>query len=136
MTSINHLREMNHMWIEKKKLSTQRGFTLIEVLMAMVILGVGIMSIVALVTRDITYNNSSRRQTQGYTWAMERVEHLRSIPYADVVTDTATQGPYSVQWTVTDNSANVDGTKLVDVVVQWNGRDVANLTFTRSEVAM
>lgn len=128
-------------------LRTQHGFTLIEVMMAMVILGIGIMSIVALQTRDTAYNNSSRRQTQGYTWAMDRVERLRAIsyahaslnvtgsPYSDTI-KVAGKTVYSLKWTVTDNTANVPDTKKVDVAIQWNGHDISNITFIRTRSAI
>lgn len=117
----------------------QQGFTLIEVMMAMVILGIGIMSIVALQTRDSMYNNSSRRQTQAYTWAMDRVERLRALPYTDadlVVSATqksASQPPYTVRWLVSDNTANVSGTKKVDVTVLWNNSTISTVSFTRTQ---
>jgi len=114
----------------------QQGFTLIEVMMAMVILGIGIMSIVALQTRDTMYNNSSRRQTQAYTWAMDRVERLRALPYTDGDLTTSshseTQSPYTVQWVVSDNTANVADTKKVAVTVLWNGNAISTVTFTKT----
>ncbi len=114
----------------------QQGFTLIEVMMAMVILGVGIMSIVALQTRDTMYNNSSRRQTQAYTWAMDRVERLRSLSYTNADLTTAshseTNAPYTVQWVVSDNTLKVADTKKVDVTVFWNGNAISTITFTRT----
>jgi type IV pilus modification protein PilV len=116
---------------------SQGGFTLIEVMMAMVILGIGIMSIVALQTGDMAYNNSSRRQTQGYTWAMDRVERLRSIKYTNadlnISAHSKAEGPYSVKWTVSDNSANIPNTKKVDVRVEWNGNPIATIAFTRTQ---
>ncbi|WP_319585226.1 type IV pilus modification protein PilV [uncultured Desulfobulbus sp.] len=125
------------------KMRSQQGFTLIEVLMAMVILGIGIMSIVALQTQDMTFNNSSRRQTQGSTWAMDRVERLRSLPYTDAALSVAGnphteniqvggKTVYSLRWIVSDNTANVPDTKKVDVTIQSNGRNVSSLTFIRT----
>ena len=121
-----------------KPIRNQRGFTLLEVSMAMVILGIGIMSIVALQTRDAMYNNSSRRQTQAYTWAMDKVEQLRALKYADAklalnYNGTDTQGPYTVRWSVTNNAANVPDTKKVDVTVLWNNRTLSTLSFTRTQ---
>lgn len=115
----------------------QQGFTLIEVMMAMVILGIGIMSIVALQTRDTMYNNSSRRQTQAYTWAMDRVERLRALPYTDgdltISSHSETQSPYTVQWVVSDNTTKVADTKKVAVTVLWNGKSISVITFTRTK---
>lgn len=115
----------------------QQGFTLIEVMMAMVILGIGIMSIVALQTRDTMYNNSSRRQTQAYTWAMDRVERLRALPYTDgdlaISSHSETQSPYTVQWVVSDNTTKVADTKKVAVTVLWNGKAISAIAFTRTK---
>ena len=114
----------------------QQGFTLIEVMMAMVILGIGIMSIVALQTRDTMYNNSSRRQTQAYACAMDRVERLRALPYTDgdltISSHSETQSPYTVQWVVSDNTTKVADTKKVAVTVLWNGKAISAVTFTRT----
>jgi len=119
---------------------SQHGFTLIELMMAMVILGIGIISIVALQTQDMAYNNSSRRQTQSSTWAMDRIEQLRSVPYTDaqltVGDHTENQGPYKVNWKVTNNAANVADTKKIVMTIQWNGRDISTTTFIRTESAI
>ena len=124
------------MWQFNDKQIRQQGFTLIEVMMAMVILGIGIMSIVALQTRDTMYNNSSRRQTQAYTWALDRVERLRALPYTDTDLTTSShsesQSPYTVQWVVSDNTAKVADTKKVEVTVLWNGKAISAVTFTRT----
>lgn len=117
----------------------QHGFTLLEVMMAMVILGIGIMSIVALQARDTLYNNSARRQTQAYTWAMDRIERLRAVSYSSAdLTVSATphsvaQAPYTVRWTVADNTTNVPDTKKIDVSILWNNQTVSKITFTRTK---
>ena len=124
-----------------KEITNQKGFTLIEVIMAMVILGIGIMSIVALQTRDMMYNNNSRRQAEAYTWAMDRVEFLRALPYNDTKlalnhSESVFEGPYEVHWKVSDNSINVAYTRKVDVTVYWNNNEISKLTFTRTQSAI
>ena len=120
-------------------LGSEDGFTLIEMMMALVILGIGIMSVVGLQTRDMAYNNTSRHQTQGYTWAMDRMERLRGLDYghADLaigaVPHSEAQGPYTVLWTVTNNAANIPNTKRVDVQVQRNNKDVSTFSFVRTQ---
>lgn len=129
----------------------QSGFTLIEIMMAMVILGIGIFAIVGLQTRNVSLNTGSKKQTEGYTWAMNQIEDLLTLSYTDanltpqgntavvVVGDghTAIQGPYTVEWDVDDNGTgagglgNLDNSKRVHVSVRWNQQEVAQLDFTR-----
>ena len=122
---------------------TVDGFTLIEVMIAMVILGIGILAVVGLQTRNMSYNSSSKRQTEAYTWAMDQIERLLALPYTSsqlsvqgsptVVGDghTVTRTPYTVEWDVTDNSANLQNSRIVSVFVRWNGREVSRVDFTR-----
>jgi type IV pilus modification protein PilV len=113
-------------------LRQEQGFTLIEVMMAMVVLGIGIFSIAALQTRDMAYNNASKRQAEGYTLALDRMERLRAADYInDVKTASEVQGGYTVVWNV--KAGGVANTKQVDIQVQWNNRDVATVSFTRTE---
>ena len=130
-----------------RKSRGQQGFTLIEVMMAMVILGIGIFAIVGLQTRNMGHNSNSKKQTEGYTWAMDQVEALLALGYADanlqpqgdpaVVGDghTVAQGPYVVEWDVQNNGTgglgNLDNSKRVYVSVRWNAREVAKVDFTR-----
>ncbi len=107
----------------------QNGFTLIEVMIAMVILGIGIFAIVGLQIRNMSHNSSSKKQTEGYVWAMDRIERLYAVNYAAVATNTDTQGPYTVNWNVAPGA--VLNTKKVDVQVLWNNKQVAQVDFTR-----
>lgn len=139
------------------RLVQEKGITLIEVLMAMVILGVGIFAIVALQTRDMAYNNASKRQAEGYTWAMAHVEWLKTVPYTDVllnvqgspntVGDGHTHGagandwalpantPYTFEWDVTAHPdfPSTNDAKLVTIFVRWNNAVVAQVEFTKTK---
>ena len=127
-----------------------------EVMMAMVILGIGILAIVGLQVKNMTYNNSSKKQTEGYTWAMDQVENLLNCPYGDtnlniqgsptVVGDghIVSQGPYTVEWDVQNNGintgpaprlGNIDNTKRVHISVRWNNQQVAQLDYTRAQAS-
>jgi type IV pilus assembly protein PilV len=121
----------------------QQGFTLIEVMMAMVILGVGILAIVALQTRNVTYNAGSKKQTEGYTRAMDQIEKLYvadygAIPLGVTIVDLAILNPpypYTVTSTVLGHPT-IPNAKTVNVQVAWNGqltRPVAQVVFTRTK---
>ncbi len=121
----------------------QQGFTLIEVLMALVILGIGLLAIAALQVNNMNYNTGSKKQTEGYSWAMDQVERILSYSYGDsnlnpqgnpnTVGDgyIVTQGPYTVEYDVLDNSADIANTKRVYVKVRWNNKQVAQVDYTR-----
>ncbi len=125
--------------------NSEKGFSMIEVLVAMVILGVGVMSIVTLQVKNYTYNNSSRRQTDGYTWAMDQIEWLLTIPYTsslngdlqikgdpEIIGDgnEIARGPYTVEWDVSANP-DIENSRIVNVSVLWNQNEVANVRFNR-----
>jgi Tfp pilus assembly protein PilV len=120
------------------------GFTIIEVLLALAILGFGLLTIATLQVNNTNFNSGSRQQTEGYTWAMDQVENLLHGGYdtdadlqvqgsAAVVGDghMITQGPYTVEWDVIDNSANIANTRLVSVSIRHNNREVAQVNYTR-----
>ncbi|MCF6268037.1 MAG: prepilin-type N-terminal cleavage/methylation domain-containing protein [Desulfuromusa sp.] len=126
-----------------KKNTNEQGFTLVEVMMALVILGIGIFAIVGLQTRNVSLNTGSKKQTEGYTWAMDQVETLLALPYTDAnlqpnggdptVDDdgyTVIQGPYTVEWDVNDNAA-IANSRIINVRVRWNNKDVAQVDYTR-----
>ncbi len=130
------------MLISRNK-TEEQGFTLIEVMMALVILGVGVFAIVGLQTRNMSYNTGSKKQTEGYTWAMDQVETLLALPYTDgnlqpnggsatVDNDgyTVVQGPYTVEWDVNNNAA-IPNSRIINVRVRWNNKEVAQVDYTR-----
>jgi len=60
-----------------------RGFTLIEIMIAMVIFVVGMLSVAAMQTSATKGNNTANRSTRAFTWCSDRMEVLMSLPYTD-----------------------------------------------------
>ncbi len=86
-----------------------RGFTLIEILIAMAIFSIGILAVGTLQITSTNSNTGARIQTEEYTWVVDQIERLMSLSYDDDTDLTAgdhsvVQGPYTVSWTVVDDT--------------------------------
>lgn len=117
--------------MKRQRLNTnkcaQRGFTLVELIIAIVILVVGVLglaSTAAVVMKQIT---ASSMQTRAAMMGQSRLEQLRSVPCANMAAGTATSNGVTETWRVTVNARTAT---LVNVVT-WSERQVArSVTFT------
>lgn len=111
------------------------GFTLIEVMIAIVILAIGVIALIgssAMVTRMI---GSGRHSTQAVEVATRRLENLRRAAYATAVpcTDgafasgTAAGTGYTETWTVAPVAGFADLRLVTDTVVYRTTRGNARL---------
>ncbi len=65
--------------------SHEAGFSLLEVMIALVIFSIGIIALYAMQTNTITQNTSSRWISTSSSWAAEKLEMLMSLPDRDIV---------------------------------------------------
>jgi type IV pilus assembly protein PilV len=72
----------------KKALSPDHGFTLIEVMIAMVVLLMGMLGVMAMQYYSIGGNSSSRELRIATSLAQEMVEQLKGTPYANLAGGT------------------------------------------------
>lgn len=96
-------------------MKSERGFTVVEVLIAVLILTVGLLGMVttaALTTRMIA---QGQRYSEASAIANERFEILRAKSCAEMTGGSAQLGRFSVSWTVTPDAA--DTRRQVDVTV-------------------
>jgi len=112
----------------KKKLN-DRGFTLIEIMIAMGIFAIGFLAIASLQIAAGKNNRIGSEITQAAGIATDRMETLMLLPFDHGDLDPAlnphpdNQGKYDIQWVVTDTDLNADGTndaKIVNVTVSWD----------------
>jgi type IV pilus assembly protein PilV len=66
-----------------KVCNNTQGFTLIEIMIAMVIFVVGLLSVAAMQTSATKGNNTANRSTRAFTWCSDRMEVLMTLPYTD-----------------------------------------------------
>lgn len=107
----------------------QGGFTIIEVLVAMVLMAIGMLGIVALMKGATSASGYSRRATEAAILAEDKLEELRTAPMISAVDGSdrvdasglaVTEGPFDRTWTLSP-----DGTGLVTIAVDvaWNEAD-------------
>jgi type IV pilus assembly protein PilV len=67
----------------KETLINQKGFSLIEIMIALIILAVGLLGIAGLQITSIKGNSFSSYVTQASILAQNKLENLRNLPYED-----------------------------------------------------
>lgn len=124
----------------------EKGFTLLEVLVAVSILTVGLLAVASMQGSASRNNVYAGSRTVAATWASDQMEDLLSLSWNDPLlsdadgdgaaglsdvgfdNDPATQGDadhevtrgkYSIYWNVVDNQVATD-TKTINVIVTWS----------------
>jgi type IV pilus modification protein PilV len=126
----------------------QRGFTLIEVLIATALLSFGLLSVASMQVVAVRVNTSSQRLALATTLVQDKVEELMALPFTHAsLADTTPVGSfqsytatnpspppgYTLTWQVDVNAAG--DSRTVIVTAQWmkygQPRDFS-LSFTRT----
>ncbi len=129
--------------------ATKKGFTLIEVLMAMVMFSVALLGLEKMHLTAIQVNTIANRLTQASTLVQDKAEQLLAMPYNDpLLADTTAPGSvttypnannpdpsppppgYAIRWEVDTDVPSV-GIKTINIFVTWNNLKVSK-TFSLS----
>jgi prepilin-type N-terminal cleavage/methylation domain-containing protein len=132
----------------KRRTPTEAGFTLLEVIAAIAILCFGLLAVASMQTGAIQGNYRARLQTEGTTWAQDRMEKLLALPYSDTNLDDtggytadpfspAAPDPYTITYEVDDGAvANpnnpIPNTKLIRVRITWQDKGVSRTNILTS----
>ena len=111
--------------------TTEKGFTLSEVLVAVVASSLGLLGLARMHIAAIQVNTIASRLTQGTTLAQDRTERLMAVSYDDaMLADTTGQGRftsytnpnppqgYTIRWAV-DTDVPSTGIKTINIFVTW-----------------
>lgn len=130
---------------DPKRREGQRGFSIIEVMIAISILSVGILALASMQVSAMRGNSFAGGVTEGSTWAADQIEKLMNLPWNDPSlqdadldganglddigfdNNPATQadadfrenkGRFSIHWNVANNVVTTN-TRTVNVIVTW-----------------
>jgi prepilin-type N-terminal cleavage/methylation domain-containing protein len=121
------------------RLRDRKGFTLVEVMIAVFVLTVALLGLISVTVMIIKGNDFSRRMTTATTLAKDKIEQVKKAPYNTISAGTTTDylnidssagatGAYFTRiLTVTDNTPTTN-MKTVQVVVNWNWGGTRNVT--------
>jgi prepilin-type N-terminal cleavage/methylation domain-containing protein len=113
-----------------------KGFSLIEMLIALVILSISLLALAGLMVTTTKNNSFGAHMTEAATFAQDQLENLRTSPWANVVTnndmrlgfDNSTQ--YTRNWTVVPNAvAPNDTVKEITITINWNDTTSHSVSF-------
>jgi len=111
---------------------SEKGFTLVEFLAAVIILSVGLLGLLAAVNLSLEANMGNKMRNDAVRLAEQTLANARSVPYANLatlptpVTQNIQEGLSTVPFTITTNVAAMGGgtaaTSTVTITVSWSYR--------------
>ena len=103
------------------KKNDEKGFTLVEILIAIVVLAIGVLAMGQMQIASIRGNSIANTLTEATTLAQDRMENLIGLSYNDL-TAGSHPGPnnpiYNISWNITLDYP-INNTKEIRVIVTW-----------------
>jgi prepilin-type N-terminal cleavage/methylation domain-containing protein len=126
---------LNKKETKNARLMTNRGFTLVEVMIGMAIFFIGFLAIGSMQITAINGNSGAREATEAATRATDQLETLIALPFDSIVDGgPVTDGAYTVSWDVTDDTP-LPNTKTITVTVDWLQRGPRSFEVTYMKTA-
>jgi prepilin-type N-terminal cleavage/methylation domain-containing protein len=111
------------------KQMTNRGFTLVEVMIGMAIFFIGFLAVGSMQITAINGNAGAREATEAATRATDQLETLIALPYDSIVGGgPVTNGAYTVSWTAVETPS--PKFKTITVTVDWEQRGPRSFVVT------
>lgn len=111
---------------EKTSCRSERGFTLLEIIIAMFILTVALLSLVSVTVMVIKGNSLSKQMTTATTLARDKLEATKNQSYTNIAAGTESfdpsglaAGTFYTRTLVVNNNTPANNMKTVTVTVSW-----------------
>jgi len=121
---------------KKRRPIGEKGFTLLEVIVAISILTFGLLAVASMQMTAIRGNYNASNITEATTVAQDRLEDLMGLLYSDPLmapgNDLSDPNPpspsgYTITYDVLDNNP-ITNTRLITMTVQWQDKGVQKQT--------
>jgi len=118
----------------KIRTRNQKGFTLLEVMISMIILSVALLALAGLQIISIRGNAFGGTMTEAITLAKDKIEDLKRDDWSNVASDNDTQVVRGINYARNWQVQTVGQTKEVTVTVSWdNGNHQVILATTLAD---
>ncbi len=107
-----------------------RGFTLLEILVSIVLLGLGVAALASLQVSNIKNTGFNKNASIATGLAQKRVETLKNSDFDTIASNSegVTEQGMTVSWTVDTVGTTPNRYKDVAVTVAWEGQSVSCYT--------
>lgn len=95
--------------------TSRRGFTLIEVLVALVVLSVALVAMIPMLLQSIRGNYFGKETTQSAAVCQDKLEELRRVPYASLAAGNDTVDGIDRKWEIADYG----DLRGIEVTTEW-----------------
>ena len=110
--------------VATRRASDRRGFTLVEMMIALVLFGVGMMALAQVLPNGLSVRDKARRMSVATSMAQEEVERLRNLPFnhADLAPgnhsdpDNPVENAFQRTWVVQDDTPVPDMKRIAVTV--------------------
>ncbi len=102
-----------------RRVKRQKAFSLVEVLIALVILAIALLALAGVVMSTTMLLSHTIDSEEAVNVGVKKLDQIEGWDYEDIDASSAdlTEGKYTLSWTVTENTSDKD----VVLTVQWNG---------------
>lgn len=121
--------------------SRQQGLSLLEVLMAVLVLGIGVLGVAAMQSTSLLHSQGSHHHSLATTYAYNAIERMRAGQSATEVSELFEDERYTQQFPGNFNLAINNEVDQVTVTVTWNderlvpeGQNPQNQVVVRSRI--
>ncbi len=104
----------------------RRGFTLVEIIIAVLVLTVGVLGLAgttAYIVRQVTLADVMTQRAAAF---QTTIDHLQALPYSSVTSGSDSVGDYAIQWTAVDDGGQ---SRIVTIVTVGPGLATVAGTF-------